>query len=189
MLQWRTQSGIGTGLYGGSSFNLFVGLQQNLVSLSDDPLFFATVSDSAPPNRRLYWRLITLDTFDGANWVPSAQGFARGGVNRWERPDLAFQGPTVPVAARVRLAGLRQQLLPVFYSPFSLESEVGLIQDSFRVREDGSVGIDLRSKEGWEYEFQSNVPQPDIAQLASLGGELSPIFEEASRQTRQVPFR
>lgn len=180
LLRWRTQSGIGSGLYGGSSFNLFVGLQQDLVSLSDDPLFYATVSDSAPPNRDLYWGLITLDTFDGANWIPSAQSFARRGETRWERPDLAFQGPTVPVAARVRLAGLRQQLLPVLYSPFALDSDTDLISESFRVREDGAIGIDLRSKTGWEYEFQSNVPRPDIAQLASLGGELSPIFAEAA---------
>jgi transglutaminase-like putative cysteine protease len=180
VLQWRSQSGIGSGLYGGSSFNLFVGLQQSLISLSDDPLFYATVSESAPPNRELFWRLITLDTFDGTNWIPSAQSFARQGDSRWERPDLAFQGPTVPVAARVRLAGLAQQLLPVLYSPFSLQSDVELIRESFRVREDGSIGIDLRSREGWEYEFQSNVPQPDIAQLASLGGDLSPIFEEAA---------
>jgi hypothetical protein len=48
-LQWRTQTGIGSGLYGGSSFNLFVGMQQSLVALSDDPLFYATVSNSAPP--------------------------------------------------------------------------------------------------------------------------------------------
>ncbi len=180
VLEWRSQSGIGTGLYGGSSFNLFVGLQQSLISLSDDPLFYATVSDSAPPNRELYWRLITLDVFDGANWIPSAQSFARQGDSRWERPDLAFQGPTVRVAARVRLAGLAQQLLPVLYSPVSLESDVELIRESFRVREDGSIGIDLRSREGWEYEFQSDVPQPDIAQLASLGGDLSPIFAVAA---------
>ena len=182
VLQWRNQSGVGTGLYGGSSFNLFVGLQQSLISLGEEPLFYATVSDSAPPGQELYWRLITLDTFDGANWVPSAQSFARQGDSRWERPDLAFQGPTVPVAARVRIAGLAQQLLPVLYSPFSLQSDVELIRESFRVREDGSIGIDLRSRDGWEYEFQSNIPQPDIAQLASLGGDLSPIFQEASER-------
>jgi hypothetical protein len=110
-LQWRTQTGIGSGLYGGSSFNLFVGMQQSLVSLSDDPLFYATVSDSAPQNEELYWKLITLDTYDGEYWIPGSQSWAKQGGTRWEREDLAFQGPTVPVAARIQIAGLRESIL------------------------------------------------------------------------------
>ena len=182
-LDWRTRSGIGTGLYGqGSSFNLFVGLQQNLVSLSDEPVFFARVSDSAPENDDLYWRLITLDVFDGTNWIPGAQGFARNGDTRYEREEWKFSGPTTEVSARVRIASLGQQLLPVLYSTTDLTSETDLIHDSFRVREDGSIGIDLRTREGWEYEIRADLPNPDIAQLASLGGQLSPIFGEAAAQ-------
>ncbi len=182
-IDWRTNSGIGTGLYGqGSSLNLFVGLQQNVVSLSDDPVFFARVSDSAPENDELYWRLITLDVFDGENWVPGAQSFSQQGLARFEREEWQFQGPTTEMSARVRIAGLRQQLVPVLYSTTAFESPNRLIEESFRVREDGSIGIDVRSREGWEYEFRADVPDPDIAQLASLGGELSPIFDEAVGQ-------
>lgn len=182
-IDWRTNSGIGTGLYGqGSSFNLFAGLQQNLVSLSDEPVFFARVSDSAPENDELYWRLITLDVFDGTNWIPGAQTFSKQGETRYEREEWQFQGPTTEVSARVRIAQLTQQLLPVLYSPSSLTSNNDLIGQSFRVREDGSIGIDVRTREGWEYEIRADVPNPDIAQLASLGGELSPIFDEAVSQ-------
>lgn len=182
VIPWRSQSGLGAGLYGGTSFNLFVGLKQSITSLSDEPMFVARVSDSAPPNEELYWKLITLDTFDGVNWMPSAQSFSRpyrGGI-RWEREDWKFQGPTVRVAARIRIEGLAEQLLPTLYSPISLESPVPLISESFRVREDGSIGIDVRTKRGWEYEIVADVPQPDFGRLASVGGELSPIFAEAA---------
>jgi transglutaminase-like putative cysteine protease len=179
-LQWRTQTGIGSGLYGGSSFNLFVGMQQSIVSLSDEPLFYATVSESAPSNSDLYWNLITLDTYDGANWLPGAQSWAKQGATRWERADLEFQGPTVPVAARVQVASLRESVLPTLYAPYTLRSEEDLIREGFRVREDGSVGIDLRTNPGWEYEIEANVPLPDINYLASTGGILSPIFAEAA---------
>ena len=138
MLQWRSRSGIGSGLYGGgASFNLFVGLQQRLVSLSERPMFYARLSESAPANEDLYWKLITLDRFDGENWVPSAQEFSKQGRNRWERPDLVFQGDTVPVTARIRIDSYADQILPTLYSPTSLDSDVDLISQSFRVREDG----------------------------------------------------
>jgi transglutaminase-like putative cysteine protease len=182
-IDWRTNSGIGTGLYGqGSSLNLFVGLQQSVVSLSDEPVFFARVSDSAPDNDELYWRLITLDVFDGENWIPGAQTFSQQGETRYERDEWQFGGPTIEISARVRIAGLRQQLLPIVYSTTDLQSPNQLIAESFRVREDGSIGIGVRSREGWEYEIRADVPDPDIAQLASLGGQLSPIFEEAVAQ-------
>ena len=179
-LQWRTQSGIGSGLYGGTSFNLFVGMQQSLISLSDDPLFYATVSATAPPNRDLYWKLITLDTYDGENWIPGSQSWVKQGATRWERPDMAFQGATVPVAARIQIAGLRESILPTLYSPYALRSDEELIREGFRVREDGSIGIDLRTNAGWQYEIEANVPRPELGYLASIGGVLSPIFAEAA---------
>jgi transglutaminase-like putative cysteine protease len=179
-LQWRTQTGIGSGLYGGTSFNLFVGMQQSLLSLSDDPLFYATVSASAPPNRDLYWKLITLDSYDGENFIPGSQNWVKQGVTRWERPDMAFQGTTVPVAARIQIAGLRESILPTLYSPYALRSDEELIREGFRVREDGSIGIDLRTNPGWQYEIEANVPRPELGYLASLGGVLSPIFAEAA---------
>lgn len=179
LLSWRNRSGFGSGLYGGGSFNLFVGLQQDLVSLSDDPVFYARVSRPSPPQRELYWRLLTLDSFDGDYWSPGDRPFSRGG-GTWERDEWRFRGPTVDVAARVRIAGLREQLLPALYSPTALSSGVDLVGEGYRVREDGSIALDLRTREGWEYEIVAEVPQPDVAVLASVAGELSPIFAEAA---------
>jgi transglutaminase-like putative cysteine protease len=177
-LQWRTQSGIGTGLYGSGSFNQFVGLQQSLLNLSDDPMFYARVNDSAPS--QLYWRLLTLDTFDGRFWSPSDQTFARRGDPRWENPEWSFRGPTAPVAANVLIAGLKtSEFLPTLYSPVGLTSEEPLISEGFRVREDGSVAVDLRVLESWTYQINAEIPQPELAALASVDGALSGTFAAA----------
>ncbi len=180
ILAWRTQSGIGSGLYGSGSFNLFVGLQQSLVDLSDEPMFYARVSESAPPNREIYWKLITLDVFDGELWAASDQSFAKGGNPRWERTDWEFQGPTTRVAANIRIAGLSGQYLPSLYSPVELSSDEPLITESFRVREDGSIAVDLQVIDDWTYQLDADLPVPDIAALATRNGTLSPMFETAA---------
>lgn len=180
LLAWRTQSGIGSGLYGSGSFNLFVGLQQSLVDLSDEPMFYARVSESAPPNREIYWKLITLDVFDGELWAASDQSFAKAGNPRWERTDWEFQGPTTRVAASIRIAGLSGQYLPSLYSPVELTSDEPLITESFRVREDGSIAVDLQVIDDWTYQLDADLPVPDIAALATRDGALSPMFQTAA---------
>ncbi len=179
LLGWRTNSGIGTGLFGTGSVNVFVGLQQQLVDLSDEPVFYARFSENAPPNRELYWKLITLDRYDGEFWRASEQTFSTGGASRWERPDWKFSGPTSRISARVQIAALKGSFLPTIYSPVDLSSEQPLIQQGFRVREDGSVAIDLQVIDDWIYQFQADVPIPDIGELATDGTRLSPIFEAA----------
>jgi transglutaminase-like putative cysteine protease len=177
-IRWRTSSGLG-GLYGGgTALNPFVGLQQSVVSLSDDPVFFATVSDSAPPGDELYWNLITLDVFDGSNWLPSTLPTYKTG-EAWEDEEQRFRGPTTTVAARIRIAGLRGQILPTLYSTTGLESPTERIREGFLVRADGTVRLDLSLREGWEYEIQAALPDPDIAALASRNGQLTPLFEQA----------
>ncbi len=177
-VRWRASTGLG-GLYGGgTALNPFVGLQQSVVSLSDDPMFIATLSESAPSADALYWNLITLDQFDGTNWLPSALPTYKNG-QRWEDPLQRFQGPSVRVSSRVRILGLRGQILPTLYSPIALESSVDRISEGFLVRSDGSVRLDLALRSDWEYEFQADVPLPDVAALASNNGRLTPLFQEA----------
>jgi hypothetical protein len=60
-----------------------------------------------------------------------------------------------------------------------LSSDVELLSDSYRVREDGSVKFDARTYEGLTYRLTSEIPQPDLAALASPNGTLSPIFASA----------
>jgi transglutaminase-like putative cysteine protease len=182
MLEWRSRSGFGTGAFGGTSLNVFVGLRQQVLSLGDEPVFVARLSDSARDAGSLYWPLVTLDVFDGENWMPGALAYSRPEPGSgWERPEWAFAGPTVRVSQRIRIEGLRGQLLPALYAPDELRTGVDLIAESLRGREDGAVKIDVGLRSGWEYEVVSDVPVPDLDRLASVGGELSPIFQEAAR--------
>lgn len=184
VLDWRTGASFGIGRGDGTSFNRFVGLQQTINSLSDRPMFYARLSEGAPPNSRLYWNLITLDIFDGVNWSPSGQSYSRPTRNqeaRWEVPSMNFSGPTQTVSARVLVDGLAERLLPSLYSTSALSSEVDLIDQSLRVREDGSLLVDVYSRSGWDYQITANLPQPDYLALASAENQLSPLFQEAAR--------
>ncbi|MGH8874481.1 MAG: transglutaminaseTgpA domain-containing protein, partial [Acidimicrobiia bacterium] len=181
-LQWRSRSGLGTGIYGGISYNLFVGLQQDLVSRSSEPVFVARVSDSVDAGS-VYWRLISLDVFDGQNWVPGDRRTYRPGEgDPWEGTDQAFRGPTVRAEQVVRIESLRQNYLPVAYSPVALFTDAELLDDSYRARDDGSIRFDALSYQGLTYRVLSDIPQPDVGALASRAGELSPIFRKAAEQ-------
>ena len=181
LVSWRNATGFGGGLFGGVSYNLIASMtQQDLVGQSPEVLFVARVSESSPPNSDLYWKLISLDSYDGDYWLP-----ANLTVNRpfaesdWEEADFQFVGPSVRVESIVRVVSLRQNYLPVLYSPRSLVTDDPLLADSHRAREDGSVKFDARTTEGLTYRVVSDLPQPDVGALASTGGVLSPIFANA----------
>lgn len=181
LLQWRSQTGFGTGAFGGTSLNQFVSLQQQVVSLSNERVFVARLSESAEDAGPLYWHMLTLDQFDGVNWTASGLTYTRTTPgDAWEREEWAFAGPTVRVSANIRIEGLRGQLLPVLYSPDTVTSDNDLMAGSFRGRQDGAVKIDVTLREGWEYGVVSEVPVPDSERLASIGDTLSPIFQEAA---------
>jgi transglutaminase-like putative cysteine protease len=179
LVSWRSATGFG-GLFGGISYNLFADMQQDLAGQSSEVVFVAKVSESPLPNSELYWKLITLDAYDGEFWLPANLEIVRPQREAdWEAPDLAFTGPTVRVESVVRIASLRQNYLPVLYSPRSLTTDDELLAGSYRTREDSSVKFDARTWDGLEYRVISDLPIPDLSVLASSGGALSPIFENA----------
>ena len=183
LVAWRNPTGFGGGLFAGFSYNLFTSMQQDLAEESPVILFVARVSESAPPNSELYWKLITLDTFDGNYWLPAPFDSKRPtSPSDWEAPDLAYTGDTVAVEAVVRIEALRQNYLPVLYSPRGLATEDRLLGQSYRSREDGSVKFDARSQQGLIYSVTSQIPIPNFSILASDGDELSPMFENAQAE-------
>ena len=134
LVAWRSASGFGGGLFGGVSYNLFADMQQDLVGNSDVVLFVARVSPSPVPNSDLYWKLINLDTYDGETWNYSEQDVTRPvSESDWEAQDLAYMGPSVRVEGVVQIESLRQNVLPVLYSPRSLTTADDLLSASYRV--------------------------------------------------------
>jgi transglutaminase-like putative cysteine protease len=179
-LDWRTQGPLGSGVFGGASYNLFAGIKQTLVEQTEVPLFRAAVSGDVPPGQ-LYWRMITLDSFDGSFWRPSEQPAHHPESGQpFEDRRLAFGGRTTEVRQVVVVDNLRQAYLPVLYSPVAFGSEEELLRRSFSVRPDGSIRYDLLSRPGLTYEAASLIPTPTLADLATVDGELSPMFAEAA---------
>ncbi|HJR87227.1 MAG TPA: DUF3488 and transglutaminase-like domain-containing protein [Acidimicrobiia bacterium] len=180
LVAWRNPTGFGGGLFGGITYNEFASLQQDLIADNPAVVFIARVSPSAPPNDQLYWKLITLDTFDGTEFRPGNLGYARAeDQSDWEAGDFAFRGDTVLVESIVRIAGLRQPHIPILYSPRSLQTDDALLQASYRSREDGSIKFDALTKEGLEYRVISEIPVPNLSVLATEDEALSPMFQNA----------
>lgn len=181
LVDWRTHTSIGGGILVGVSYNLFTGIQQQLVSQTDTPVFTARVEGDVDPSS-IYWELITLEEFDGENWIPKARETHGPDSEVWEDADMSFFGPVLPVSASVTIAKLRQNYLPIVYSPTWLGSDSTLFNDSFRVRTDGSIQFDLLTWENLTYQEAALVPAPDLNALASTGGRLTPIFREAAKR-------
>jgi hypothetical protein len=183
-LNWRAQTGLGGGIFSGVSFNLFANITQtDLVSRSEEPVFIATVEGAEVPDN-LYWKLFTLEEFDGENWFPGrlTTRIPRGD-DPWEDIEHTFRGETAAVTQAITISALRQNALPTLHSAAFINSESALLNQSFRVRADASIPFDLRTWEGLTYEVVSNVPVPDLGVLASQPGQrdqLSPIFREAA---------
>lgn len=180
-LDWRSHTAIGGGILVGVSYNLFTGIQQKLVSQSDTPVFTARIDGDVNP-REVYWKLITLEDFDGKNWFPVPRAAHDIGSGVAEDPALAFFGPTEAITAEVQIAALQQNYLPIVYSPQWVGSDTALFDESALIRDDGSVRFDLVTWPGLTYEEIAIVPQPDIDALASTAGRLTPIFQEAVDQ-------
>lgn len=183
-LNWRAQTGLGGGIFSGVSFNLFANITQtDLVSRSEEAVFIVDLEGEDIPDN-LYWKLFTLEEFDGENWFPGRLSTRTPrGDDPWEDPEHAFRGETVPVIQNITISALRQNALPTLHSAVFIHSEQALLNQSFRVRADASIPFDLRTWDGLTYQVISNVPNPDLGVLASEPGardRLSPIFQEAA---------
>lgn len=181
LLEWRSRTGLGGGIYGGVSVNLLVSItQSDLLSLSAEPVFVARVAGPVDPGS-LYWKLISLEKFDGTNWYPGNQGFTRpAGSLGYGSEDQRYQGNTVAMKQVVQIRSFQKNYLPALVGVSALQSDNRLLDESFSVREDGSLRFDARTFAGLTYQVESQVPNDSIAALATLpDGRLSPLFAAA----------
>ena len=182
-MSWRNPGG-GGDFGGGVSFNRFVGLRQSLLSNSDTPVFVAKVEGASErPTRQMYWKLVTLDVYDGTFWRPGESDFQPiTDSTEWEDPALAYRGGTTPVRQTIRIEGLRDDQLPALYAPVGLSSADEVVTSGAEVNGDGSLRVNALTFQGLGYQVDSLVPTLDVASLASEGGELTPLFEAAAAQ-------
>ena len=183
-LPWRTGAGYGFG-GGGVSYDRFVDLQQSLLNPQNRLLFQATLGDGAP-DENLYWRMETLDEFDGIGWTPSnatprqyEQGIPLGD------PDHFYQGTTAEVLQVVQIADLQSVVVPVAGTPSQIHhpDRADFIEPrSFNIGQDAAIFYGPGLRKGDRYQVLASYPltEEDMGVLATVkAGELSPIFANA----------
>ncbi len=181
-IRWRFGGGYGAG-FGGVTFDRLADLQQSIIRRSNTVMFRATLDADAPPPELIYWRMESLDVFDGTAWRPSADraDFYEPGVGGGD-PEHAYRGTTQEVTQRIQIGNLRSQVLPTVGIGQLFRSD-SVNVNGFQIIPDGSVVYQAELDEGDEYEVQSILPlsEEDLGALATRpDGTLSPLFANAS---------
>lgn len=187
VVTWRAASGLPGDVYGGVSYNPYIGIRQQLVAPTGIPILQATIEGI--PADQVYFRLTTMENWDGSSFSafdPDLRTFDQP----WqERPSLRFTGDTTAISGTVTIGALRNEWFPAPYSVTSL-STTDVIGRSLRARAiDGSIVIPggQTTYGGLEYQFTADVPQVDYAALATqANGEFSPVFKQAQEDGRDV---
>ncbi|MDJ0497221.1 MAG: transglutaminaseTgpA domain-containing protein [Acidimicrobiia bacterium] len=183
VLPWRAATGLGSDIYGGVSYNPFISIKQALVQQTNQIVFLAEVTGDVPASE-VYFRLLTMETYNGGQFFADSPEVVRLDTRPWEDGGHRFAGPTARVTTAVEIRELQMNWIPQTYVPdgFGSDEETERI---VRVRQaDGSLRLDGDfSYPGMSYIVESQVPQPDIAVLAADDrGELSPAFAYAATE-------
>ena len=181
VLEWRVRTGLTGEYYGGVAYNPFVGIHQGLVSETNAPVFVAAVEGDVAPTH-VYWRLLTLETFNGIQWLTDHPELnAPEDIDSYDDPTQAFRGPTSRVTQDVTILALEMGWLPAAYSPVEMTADNRAIERGFRVKDDASLRFDAISYRGMGYTVISDIPKPDLGVLSTGDdGRLSVVFASAA---------
>ncbi|WP_208028009.1 transglutaminase TgpA family protein [Rhabdothermincola sediminis] len=151
LIDWRAGDG---GPSSRVTVSPLVDIRQRLVD-QHDLVVFAVEAD-----RKAYWRLTSLDTFDGQIW-------RSGGRYREASGDLPAQLPaevtSAPVRQRFSILGLSALWLPAAYQPVAVDAEARV-----RYQPDSAtliVDTAYPSSDDLRYEVVSEIPEPTPEQL------------------------
>jgi len=194
-LDWRAQTGLSGDYYGSVSFNPFVGIRQDLISFSDTPVFVADVQGDIPATE-VYWRLLTLDSFDGSQWHIGGEPVINrpDELDAFETEESSFFGPTETIRQEITILGLKMDWLPAAYSPTAMAARNTAVDRGYRVKnDDAALRFDALTYRGMTYTVESEVPVPDLDVLSrDEDGDPSVVFagaieEEAFEAETETP--
>ena len=185
---WTSGNGGGYGP-GGTGFSLdrFVDLRQSIISRENLLLFQVTFDVRAPQPDQIYWRLETLDSFDGVGWKRSS-----GSVQNYEtgrqvgHESNVYQGSTTEYTHRVYIDALRQEVAPTGGVPTAIHGTdtTGAISPrEFQHTEDSALLYNQVLREGDVYDVTVSYPLQNADQGALATGSdglLTPIFALAA---------
>ena len=141
-----------------------VDIRSQLVKPSDVELF--TVGTTA----RTYWRLTSLDTFDGAIWSAN-QSYRTAGVDLPSSAAAAPPGVAPGLKQSFSISNLASVWAPAAYRPSRLAGIPGASYNP----ESGSIITPSATPDGLTYQVTSDVPNLDAAELAQDGANPSGI--------------
>jgi hypothetical protein len=171
-----------------SDYNPFVGIQQALVSQSTGPFFFARVTGPVSANE-LYFRLVTLESFNGELFHANRPNLQALDVQPWIDPCHAWTGPASAGTVDVVIERLRTDWMPSPVSPVALSGNQDVVED-IRVRfADGSFRLDgALSNSGMAYAVEVEIPRIDVgALITDAEGTLTPLFAAAATAGESLP--
>ena len=186
---WRS-GGTGYGIGGsGVAINRLVDLRQQIISRTNQVLFRATLGADAPPGDRIYWRMETLDEFDGSAWRRSSVSTLPYDPGRGvPATDDLYLGTTDNILHQVQIDNLRGEgLLPMAGVPLQVHQitsgDASLPPSSLLVLDDSALLAPSGLPRGATYQAVASQPNVD-ADLGALAttpdGQLSPMFAEAA---------
>jgi transglutaminase-like putative cysteine protease len=159
VLAWRKGNRPG-GSSSRTAVSPLVDIRGRLVDQSATEAF--TVGASEPS----YWRLTSLDTFDGTIWK---QNFSYKPVKKRLPGGVPAKAPVEQVVQRYRVESLASIWLPAAYRPERIDG----VKASFD-SDSGSLITDEDTTDGDEYQVSSTIPRPagaDLAQAPEALGE------------------
>jgi transglutaminase-like putative cysteine protease len=186
VLTWRAPGSLAAGLFGSISVDPFVDIHAGLVSRSETPYFTARITGEAD-SADVYFRLITLDTYNDEKWFASESDLVDAVPDAFGASDQPYAGPADTVTAAVRIEYLTEDYLP---APYAAVAVSGRDEDSFRVRtSDLSIHFaGNRTYGGMEYQVDAAVPRMDSGAVAiGPDGALSPLFSVAQEDGGTIP--
>jgi len=181
-LEWRKTTGLSGEYYGSVSYNPFVGIRQSLVSQTNVPVFVADVQGDIPANQ-VFWRMLTLDSFDGSQWHVGGEPLIDRPeeIDSFEVEESAFFGPTASIIQEITVLALQMDWLPAAYSPTGMSAPNTAVDRGYRVKtDDAALRFDALTYRGMAYIVASDVPQPDLDVLSRADdGTPSVVFAGA----------
>ena len=115
VIDWRYQRGLTGSYYGSISYNPFVSVQKSLINPSNTPVFVARTAGEVPADE-LYWKLLTMDSFNGIHWYASDPDIDILENTSLENEGNQFAGPTASVSQDVTILALSMEWIPNAYS-------------------------------------------------------------------------
>jgi len=189
MIAWRS-GGTGYGLGGsGVAFNRLVDLKQRIISRTNQILFKATLGPDSPPGDQIYWRMETLDEFDGSAWRRSSISSQSYDPDRGvPASDDLYLGTTYTILHKVQIDNLRGEgVLPTAGVPLQVNQvtvgENDVPSSSLLVLDDSVLVAPSGLQRGTTYQVVASHPviEADLGALATgPDGALSPLFAAAA---------